>query len=106
MQIIFLLIGIIGLVMFVFGIKTLIKNYRNEIISELKLTENEINFQKIGTYSICIVGGGYANNLGNFETQITHNETKLNTIEKLLKFKFHYKGRLATEFYSFEIENL
>ena len=47
MQIIFLLIGIIGLVMFVFGIKTLIKNYRNEIISELKLTENEINFQKI-----------------------------------------------------------
>ena len=106
MQIIFLLIGIIGLVMFVFGIKTLIKNYRNEIISELKLTENEINFQKIGTYSICIVGGGYANNLGNFETQITHNETKLNTIEKNLKFKFHYKGRLATEFYSFEIENL
>ncbi|MCK6608640.1 MAG: hypothetical protein L6Q46_10135 [Flavobacterium sp.] len=106
MQIIFLLIGIIGLVMFVFGIKTLIKNYRNEIISELKLTENEINFQKIGTYSISVVGGSYANNLGNFETQITHNETKLNTIEKNLKFKFHYKGRLATEFYSFEIENL
>lgn len=92
--------------MFVFGIKTLIKNYRNEIISELKLTENEINFQKNGTYSICVVGGGYANNLGNFETQITHNETKLNTIEKLLKFKFHYKGRLATEFYSFKIENI
>ena len=91
--------------MFLFGVKILIENYRNKIISELKLTDNEINFEKIGTYSICVVGGGYSKNLGNFETQITNNETKINTIEKQLKFKFHYKGRLATEFYRFEIEN-
>ena len=105
MQIIFLLIGIIGLVMSFFGGKMLIEKYRNKIISELKLTENEINFEKIGSYSICVVGGGYANNLGNFEAKITNNGSELDTIEKQLKFKFHHKGRLVTEFYQFEVEN-
>ena len=105
MQIIFLLIGIIGLVMFFFGGKILIEKYRNKIISELKLAENEINFEKVGSYSICVVGGGYANNLGNFEAKITNNGTELDTIEKQLKFKFHHKGRLATEFYQFEVES-
>jgi hypothetical protein len=104
MQLVFLLIGIIGLIMFIFGIKILIEYLRNKISSELKLTENEINFEKVGIYSICVVGGGYANNLGTFEAKITHNETEINTIEKQLKFKFHYKGRLATEFYMFRIE--
>lgn len=105
MQIIFLLIGIVGLVMFFFGSKILIEKYRNKIISELKLTENEINFEKVGLYSICVVGGGYANNLGNFEAKIMSNGIELDTIEKQLKFKFHHKGRLATEFYQFEVEN-
>lgn len=105
MQIIFLLIGIVGLVMFFFGGKILIEKYRNKIIAELKLTENDINFEKKGLYSICIVGGGYANNLGNFDAKITNKEIELDTIEKPLKFKFYHKGRLATEFYQFEVEN-
>ncbi|WP_322548936.1 hypothetical protein [Flavobacterium psychraquaticum] len=105
MQIIFLLVGIIGLVMSVFGSKMLIEIYKNRIISELKLTENEINFDKIGLYSICVVGGGYSNNLGNFETKITSKGLKINTVERKPKFKFHYKGRLANEFYKFKIEN-
>jgi hypothetical protein len=33
------------------------------------------------------------------------NGIELDTIEKQLKFKFHHKGRLATEFYQFEVEN-
>jgi hypothetical protein len=105
MQIIFLLIGIIGLVMFFFGVKMLIEKYRDKIISEIKLTENEIKFEKVGLYSICVVGGGYANNMGNFKVKIANDGTELNTIEKHLKFKFHHKGRLATEFYQFEVEN-
>jgi len=105
MQIIFLLIGIVGIVMFFFGGKMLIEKYRTKIIGELKLTENEIEFKKSGLYSICIVGGGYVNNLGNFEARITSNETELDTFEKQLKFKFYHKGRLATEFYQFEVEN-
>ena len=56
-----------------FGSKMLIEKYRNKIISELKLAENEINFEKVGSYSICVVGGAYANNLGNFEAIITNN---------------------------------
>ncbi|CAM3810594.1 GOLD domain-containing protein [Flavobacterium gelidilacus] len=106
MQIIFLLAGIIGLIMSFFGSKMLIEIYKNKIISELKLTENEINFDKIGLYSICVVGGGYSNNLGNFETKITSKGIIIiNTVESKPKFKFHYKGRLANEFYKFEIEN-
>ncbi len=105
MQIVFFLIGIVGLVLFIFGGKMLIEKYRNKIIGELTVTENEINFEKTGLYSICIVGGGYANNLGNFEAKITNNGAELDTTEKQLKFKFRHKGRLATEFYQFEIEN-
>lgn len=105
MQIIFLLIGIIGLAMFFFGGKMLIQKYRRKIIGELNLMENEVNFENSGLYSICVVGGGYANNLGNFEAKIISNGTELNTFEKQMKFKFHHKGRLATEFYQFEVEN-
>ena len=72
----------IGLIMFFFGGKMLIEKYRNKIISELKLTENEINFEKIGSYSICVVGGGYANNLGNFKEKIANNGTELDTFGK------------------------
>ena len=91
--------------MFFFGGKILLQKYRSKIIGELKITENEINFEKSGLYSICVVGGGYANNQGSFEAIITNNETELDTIEKDLKFKFRHKGKLATEFYQFEIEN-
>ena len=47
MNILFFIAGIIGLFMFYFGIKTLVKNYRNKIIGDLNLIENEINFEKI-----------------------------------------------------------
>lgn len=93
MQIIFFIIGIIGLVMFFFGGKILLQKYKSKIIGELKITENEINFEKSGLYSICVVGGGYANNQGNFEA-IINNGTELDTIEKDLKFKFRHKGKL------------
>jgi len=107
MQIMFFLIGVIGLVMFLIGGKMLIKKYKNKIIRELKLTDNwnEINFEKTGLYSVCVLGGGYANNLGNFEAKITNNGNEIETVEKQMKFKFHHKGKLATEFYQFEIEN-
>jgi hypothetical protein len=103
----FFLIGIIGLVMFLIGGKMLIEKYKSKIIGELKLTDNwnEINFEKIGLYSVCVVGGGYANNLGNFEAKITNNENEIEMVEKRMKFKFHHKGKLATEFYQFAIEN-
>ena len=105
MQIISLLIGIIGLVMFFFGGKMLIQKYRSKIIGELNLTENEVNIENTGFYSICIVGGGYVNNLGNFDAKIISNGTELEVVEKQMKIKFRHKGRLATEFYQFEIEN-
>lgn len=107
MQIMFFLIGIMGLVMFVIGGKMLIKTYRNQIIGVLNLSNNcnEINFEKTGLYSVCIVGGGYANNLGNFDAKIINNGDEIETVEKQMKFKFHHKGKLATEFYEFEIEN-
>ena len=103
----FFLIGVIGLVMFIIGGKMLIKKYKNKIIGELTLTDNrnEINFKKTGLYSICVLGGGYANNLGNFEAKITNNGNEIETVEKQMKFKFHHSGKLATEFYQFEIEN-
>ncbi|MFI0427927.1 hypothetical protein [Mariniflexile sp. HMF6888] len=108
MQVIFLLIGILGLVMFIFGIKTLIKKYRSKTIAELNLTENpsEINIKKAGTYAVCIVGGGYANNKGDFDLHITTNGNQLDVLKKQIKFKFRHKGKLATEFYHFEIENI
>jgi hypothetical protein len=108
MQIACFLIGIIGLAMFLIGGKMLIKKYKGKIIGELKLFNNlnEINFEKTGLYSICVVGGGYINNLGSFEAKITNNGNEIETFEKQMKFKFYHKGKLATEFYHFEIENL
>ena len=103
MQILFLLIGLIGLVLFFLGVKMLVEKYRNKIIGELKLTENELNFEQTGLYAICIVGGNYATNLGKFEVKITSNGIELDTFEKQLKFKFYHKNRLATEFYQFEV---
>lgn len=107
MQIIFLLVGILGLVMFFLGMKTLIKIYFNQAIAELNLSENltEKNFEKIGTYSLCFVGG-YVNNKGNFDLYISNNGMQLDVYEKQMKFRFKHKGQLATEFYQFEVESI
>ncbi len=104
MQILFILVGILGLIMIFFGSKLLIKR-RNKIIAELKLTssENQINFENPGLYSISIVGGGYAKNIANFKIKILSSSFQLDAVEKKNKLRFHYKGRLATEFYQFEI---
>ncbi|PKQ46115.1 hypothetical protein CSW08_05060 [Confluentibacter flavum] len=94
--------------MFFFGMKTLIKKYRSRTIAELNFTENpsEIYIKKTGTYAVCIIGGGYANNKGDFDLHITNNGNKLDVLEKQMKFKFRHKGKLATEFYHFEIKNM
>jgi hypothetical protein len=103
----FFLIGIIGLVMFFFGMKTLIKKYRSKAIAEIDFSEkpSEINIEKIGSYAVCIVGGGHANNKGDFDLYITNDGNQLDVFEKQMKFKFRHKGKLATEFYQFEIVN-
>lgn len=95
MQIIFLLIGIIGLVMFFFGMKTLIKKYRSKTIAEIDFSgkPSEINIEKTGSYAVCIVGGGHATNKGDFDLSITNDGNQLNVFEKQMKFKFHHKGR-------------
>lgn len=107
MQVLFTLIGIIGLIMFSWGGKMLLKIYKPKIIGEFKLTENEteVYFKKIGLYSICIVGSGYSNNLGRFGTIITKDGSELETMEKMPKFKFRHKGKLTTEFYHVKVEN-
>lgn len=106
MQIILISISLIGLLMVFFGLKFLIR-IRTKTITELEFSEtpNEVIFNKIGTYSICFVGGGYANNIKNFIVNINKDEDEIYAIEKLMKFRFDHKGRLATEFYQFEIKN-
>lgn len=108
MQILFLLVGILGLAMFYFGTKILIKKYRSKTIGKINFSENpsEINIEKTGSYAVCIVGGGYANNNGDFDLYISNDGNQLDVFEKQMKFKFRYKGKLATEFYQFEIENV
>ncbi|WP_100616056.1 hypothetical protein [Confluentibacter citreus] len=108
MQAIFLLLGIAGLAMFFFGMKTLIKKYKSKTIAELNFTENpsEINIKKKGLYAVCFIGGGHANNKDKFDLQITNNGNKIDVLEKQIKFKFRHNGKLSTEFYHFEIKNI
>lgn len=94
--------------MFFFGVKILMKVHRNKTVAELDFTEDpfEINIEKIGEHAVCIVGGHYASNEGNFQLSITNNGNQLDVFEKPLKFKQYHKGKLATEFYQFETENV
>ncbi len=108
MQIIFLLIGIIGLIMFYYGFRIFIKKYRcKTAIAELDFNENstDINFKKSGLYSISFIGGSYANNTGNLDVTITNDNEDVEIVEKLIKGSFLYNNKIGTEFYQFEIEN-
>ena len=107
MQIVFLSIGILGLFMFYFGAKTLIKKYKSKAIAETNLSENisELTIEKKGLYAVCIVGGGHAENKGDFDLYISNNGNQLDVYEKQMKYKFRHNGKLATEFYQFEVEN-
>ncbi|PJE42160.1 MAG: hypothetical protein CUR32_04990 [Flavobacterium sp.] len=108
MQIIFLLIGIFGLIMFYYGFTIFLKKYKCKTpIAELDFNENsnEIYFNQIGLYSISFIGGNYANNIGNLDVRITKDKEDVEIFEKVMKSSFLYKNNIGTEFYQFKIEN-
>jgi hypothetical protein len=108
MQILFLSLGIIGLVMSFFGLKWLIQVWRSKRIAEIEFDENphDINFENTGLHSISFVDAGYAKDIGNFTVSISKDEKYVDVTETLMKMKFHDKNRLTTEFYQFEIESI
>lgn len=104
----FFLIGLIGIAMFFYGVKIILKKFKcKNPIAEIDFTEksNEINFEQPGLYSICFIGGSYANNTGDLDVNITKDGEDLEIFEKQMKVNFLYKTKIGTEFYQFEIEN-
>ncbi|WP_127845678.1 hypothetical protein [Psychroflexus aestuariivivens] len=108
MQIVYFLVAVVGLAMFIWGSLVLIKVFKNKTISELDLTgkPNKIKLDKSGLYSICVVGGGYIKNRGNFAAEIKINDKGIPFSETIPKFRFRFKGRLATEYYKFKVKEV
>lgn len=105
MENVFLVFAIIGLTLFIVGLKKLIKLTNKKIISEFKLNENTniVNFTKAGFYSICFTGGKSISNRNQFSATISKDNLKLNISQKTLKFRFNHKSDFAVEFLSFVI---
>lgn len=105
MENVFLVFAIAGLILFIVGLKSLIKIANKKVINEFKLTENTniVNFKKAGFYSLCFTGGKSISNSKKFSTTISKDNLKLNISEKPLKFRFNHKSDFAVEFLSFVI---
>ncbi len=99
-----IIVGLVGLVMLIFGTKLLLQLDRGRTISNLELrqTINEVDFEKKGRYSICVVGG-YANNTGDFRVVILNNGKQISLNHNPVQLSFPKNGVLISEFCSFEI---
>jgi hypothetical protein len=109
MQILFIILGVIGLAMTFFGVKWTLKSFRAKTIEIFPLIELRKEFEIIrpGLFSICIIGGGHVNNTGSFQVSVQHKDNKktIDLKENYMKPRFHKKWKTGVEYFSLKIEN-
>jgi len=107
MQLIPIAIGIIGLGMFLLGIKWMIISMSKKDIINFNIndTQKEFKIEKEGFFSICIIGGGYVDGSNGFRIIIENTTTskKIYPTEKTMKYRFRKNWKLGVEFSQFKV---
>lgn len=110
MHLVFIALGIIGLGMFLLGLKWTINSITKKEIVQFNINEGEKVFQisKKGTFSICIIGGGFVVGSDGFRTIIEHLNTskKIFPIENTIKYKFRKNRKLGVEYAQFRTDEI
>ncbi len=107
MQILYLIIGLIGLIMVFFGAKWLL---RSKTIVNLPIAEKTNNFtiNRSGLYSVCILGSAYIKSSVGFNILISKSNSQENIKlkESFLKWRFFKNWNIGVEYLHFKIENI
>ena len=107
MQILYIILGVIGLTMTFLGAKWSIKSFRAKEIINFPITHFKKDFEiiKPGLYALCIVGGASVNDAGNLRILIKHKDDQhvVELKEHLIKPRFRKKGKIGVEYLQFKI---
>jgi hypothetical protein len=109
MQILFIVLGLIGLTMTFFGAKWTFKSFKSKEIIGFPLNELEKEFEiiKPGLFTLCIIGGGYVNNTGSFRALVKRKENQkvIDLKENFMKPRFRKNWKMGVEYLQFKISN-
>lgn len=106
MQLIFIFIGIIGILLLIYSIRILIKSSKNILVAEFTLDSEskEIQLNSTGLYSLCFLGAGFVDNQGKFSAELKAENGNLIKLNKTFpNYRFRQNGTLGLEYWQFEI---
>ena len=106
MQLIFILIGIIGVLLLFYSIRILIKSSKNKVVTVFNLDSEsrEIQLNSTGLYSLCFLGAGFVDDQGRLGAELKSENGNLIKIKKTFpNYRFRKNGQLGLEFWHFEI---
>lgn len=107
MQILFL---VLGLILTFFGVKWTFKSFKGKEIIGFPLSELKKEFEiiKPGLFTLCVVGGGYVDNSGNFRTLVMRkdNQKIIELKENILKPRFRKNRKMGVEYLQFKISHV
>ena len=106
MQILYLLIGLIGLIMLFFGAKWLL---RSKTVVKFTINKNikEFKIGRSGVYAVCFMETRFFNNFGVFHIKIINsdNQERIDMKKNFLKWRFIKNWKKGVEYYQFKIQN-
>lgn len=109
MQILFIFLGLIGLILTIYSIRLWIKEFNLNEISEFDLIEQpkNIEFKNVGLYSINFIGIGHryrSKTKNSFNLSITQpNGKTLELINPNINYHFKRKGKMGIEVWRFNV---
>jgi len=107
MQILFILMGIVGLAMLFFGIKWSIESVRSKALVRFPLDNRTQEFELMdeGLYTFCILGSRFVGNSASYTTSLSNieNKEKVELVQNFLKPKFRVGWKIGIEYQNFRI---
>lgn len=109
MQILFIVLGLIGLTMTFFGVKWTFKSFKaKEIIGfPLSYLKKEFEIIRPGLFTLSIVGGGFVDNSGSFRVLVKRkdNQKVIDLKENFMKPRFSKNWKIGVEYLQFNISH-
>ncbi len=107
MQVLFILMGIVGLTMLFVGIKWSIESIRPKPLVRFPLSERtqEFELKDEGLYAFCILGSRFVGYPSSYTSSLSNmeNEEKIKLVQNFLKPKFRVGWKIGIEYQNFKI---
>ncbi|SFU65406.1 hypothetical protein SAMN05216480_111123 [Pustulibacterium marinum] len=109
MQILFIVLGFIGLTMTFFGVKWTVTSFKAKEISCFPFNnlKKEFEIKRPGQYTLSIIGGGFVGNTSNFHISVkTKDHQKIVDYEEnFMRPRFRKNGKIGVEYLQFKISD-